>query len=125
MATFGVASGALGVISLGLEVTQGLLKYYGSVKNATTDIARLCDATANLSVSLTRLQESLQRVSPGDLTVYEAQKQVLLSQGSIKHLQVALESDNFKIKPESGSGWRERVKVKGRNALYPFRESTL
>jgi ankyrin repeat domain-containing protein 50 len=122
---FGVTSGAMGVVSLGITVAQGLLKFYTSVKDARHDIIRLYNTTQQLLISLSHLQGSLQKIKNLDSIVQEAEKQILCTRSSIEQLEAMLASDKFKMTPVAGSSWPEKLKAKGRTALYPFRESTL
>jgi hypothetical protein len=122
---FGVASGTMGVVSLGITVAQGLLTFYESVKDAREDIKRLFNTTQQLTSSLLLLQNSIGKIKCSGSMVQEAEKQIIRSRSFIEQLRAVLESDKFKIIPDAGSGWREKLKVNGRLVLYPFRESTL
>jgi hypothetical protein len=44
----GVAGSIVGIVSLGIQVSQGLLKYYNSYKKQDTAIAELCRSLENL-----------------------------------------------------------------------------
>ncbi|KAL2062775.1 hypothetical protein VTL71DRAFT_5847 [Oculimacula yallundae] len=124
----GVASGAAGLVSLGLTVTDGLLKYYSAVKDATANIKRMYKLAEKLSTSLPHLDESLLRVKGlkvSDATVLDAQKHIVELRNSIQELQEELNSKPFRIVPRAGGEWVEKVKAKGKILLYPFRESTL
>jgi hypothetical protein len=57
---FGIGSGAAGIISLELEITQGLLKYYAAWKDQDKDINGMYNSLSNLSELLTRLHCKIQ-----------------------------------------------------------------
>jgi len=94
---FGVASGATGVVSLGITVAQGLLNSHTSVKDARQDIARLYKAANQLMIILSHLQTALQKIKNLDSTVQEAERQILSTRSSIEQLEAMLKSDKFKI----------------------------
>jgi hypothetical protein len=56
----GVAGSVVGIVSLGIQLTQGLLKYYGSWKDQDNVVAEMCTSLDNLSGSLTVLEKTLQ-----------------------------------------------------------------
>jgi hypothetical protein len=57
---FGIAGSAVGIVSLGIQITQGLLKYYGSWKGQDIDIASICASLDSLSESLKILEKTIQ-----------------------------------------------------------------
>ncbi|KAI9783263.1 MAG: hypothetical protein M1839_004103 [Geoglossum umbratile] len=56
----GVAGSAVGIVSLGIQLTQGLLKYYGSWKDQDSDISDMCVSLDSLQRTLTILSETIQ-----------------------------------------------------------------
>ena len=50
---------AIGIVSLGIQVCQGLLKYYDSWKDSRKDIAALCSSVESLSSILDQLEQTL------------------------------------------------------------------
>lgn len=52
----GVAGSIVGIVSLGIQVSQGLLKYYNSYKNQDAVIAELCQSLENLLKTIERIQ---------------------------------------------------------------------
>ena len=115
----------IGVVSLGIQVVQGILWYYESYKSSDDDISGTCR-------TLGQLQHSLQLVKPyltDHLTRQEVRQQiercVLSSSDSLQKLEKKLvkmkaftaESPALRTKnPQYGRVYR---------ALYPFKRSTL
>ena len=120
---FGVAGSAVGVISLGIQVCQGLLAYYDSWKGCHQDIE-------NTSKSIASLTETLQLVSRvvknkkgrGDPVEQQISSIVVRCLTGIEALSKELE--RFEKYPESAD-IRSKIKSHLRRLYYPFKESTL
>src|ERR1700760_960287 len=56
----GVAGGIVGIVSLGIQITQGLLQYYTSWKNQDREILSIYASLKNLSKSLEALLTTIQ-----------------------------------------------------------------
>ena len=120
---FGVAGSAVGVISLGIQVCQGLLAYYDSWKGCHQDIE-------NTSKSIASLTETLQLVSrvvknkkgQGDPVEQQISSIVVRCRTGIEALSKELE--RFEKYPESAD-IRSKIKSHMRRLYYPFKESTL
>ena len=120
---FGVAGSAVGVISLGIQVCQGLLAYYDSWKGCHQDIE-------NTSKSIASLTETLQLVSrvvknkngQGDPVEQQISSIVVRCLTGIEALSKELE--RFEKYPESAD-IRSKIKSHLRRLYYPFKESTL
>ena len=59
MAELGVAGSAVGIISLGIQVCQGLIQYYGSWKDAPKDVTQMCKSVWNLEETLKVLKVTI------------------------------------------------------------------
>ena len=120
---FGVAGSGVGVISLGIQVCQGLLAYYDSWKGCHQDIK-------NTSKSIASLTETLQLVSrvvknkkgQGDPVEQQINSIVVRCLTGIEDLSKELE--RFEKYPESAD-IRSKSKSHMRRLYYPFKESTL
>lgn len=123
MEALGAASAVAGVLSIGIEVCQGLLKYYNSYRGAATDIARMFESVESLNSTLLILKRTLSR---GTLPP-EIAEDVLKSIKSCESGFEKLEKKLKKVKTEGSgqSGWQEKAKNQLKRAAYPFRESTL
>jgi ankyrin repeat domain-containing protein 50 len=121
----GAAGSVVGFSSLGIQVCQGLLGYYGSFKDARTDIRPLYSSVERLGGSLKQLAKAL---SSNTTTldremVVESKENIDVLESGLKDLEKRL--DKIKLTPKSNSGAWEDFKATGRRALYPLRESTV
>jgi uncharacterized protein YoxC len=120
---FGIAGSAVGIVSLGIQITQGLLKYYGSWKGQDIDIASICASLDSLSESLKILEKTIQPPTRFNKNIKDnVEKNVNAISGAIRKL------DNELIKvhdvESSELGVRLAMRRHVRRALYPFKEET-
>lgn len=110
---------ALGIVSLGLQVCGGLLKYYESWKDCGKDVAATHESLSGLEKTFNLLKTTI--------------KDQVLSQDIIGHVEQSIVSceDGIKsLKKRLDKVWASKIpaglpaKVY-RRALYPFKESTL
>lgn len=94
----GVAGSVVGIVSLGIQLTQGLLKYYGSWKDQDNVVADMC------------VKDSVE-------------KNINTMYGTMRKLEDELGKVRDAESPKVGvrSAMRRHV----RRGLYPFREETL
>ena len=119
---FGVAGSAVGVISLGIQVEQGLLKYYASWKDQDADISRICASLGSLRGTLAAISEqSLSKFEEGMKESVE--KNIDLVREGLEELAKELEKVRSAESPRSGA--REALRRHLRRAYYPFKEETL
>lgn len=110
-----------GVISLGISVAQGLIKYYSSWKDAPHDTATTIDSLDGLVQILKQIDSSY------DLR--EKQKSEL--EGSVKACEVGVKKLQQKLEKvqhisnKQSPTVGDKVKSHYLRALYPFKESTL
>jgi ankyrin repeat domain-containing protein 50 len=121
MDAFSAAGSAVGVISLGLQVCQGLMQYYGTWKDGRQDISRMCKLVDSLADILNALKQSLEKGSLVGDVVDMVQGSVQACTDSILELQEEL----TRVQAIKGSSIRSKLHDQGRRLLYPFRESTL
>ncbi|KAH7000290.1 hypothetical protein EDB80DRAFT_811411, partial [Ilyonectria destructans] len=113
-----------GLISLGLEVTKGLMDYYEAYKFRESNIAHTTKKLSALLTVLDFLQEqSAERK-------FRADEQELLNKveelvQNCKEIILELREETAKFKGRSPSGLGVAVKTTGRRLAYPFRQSTL
>src|SRR2546423_3362835 len=119
-----VAAGIAGLISLGIQVTESLVKFYTSYNGQDTDVARTTGRLESLLSTFRFLHAALQsRIFRPD------------EQGLIKNIESSiykcdeliqeLKEECEKFNKASISGIKGTIKVAGRRAAYPFRQSTL
>ncbi|KAI9766660.1 MAG: hypothetical protein M1839_004783 [Geoglossum umbratile] len=118
----GIASGAAGLVSLGITVCQGLLAYYSAWKDSDSTVETMYNSVENVTKTLVFLKITIesQRFSPG--AIAQAKESVASCEGGIKSLGKKLEK--VRTTPLN-DGWREKTKAHSRKALYPFKEPTL
>ena len=122
MAEFGVASGAAGVISLGLTVCHGLAKYYQSWKDQDDDVTRTLTFLEQRIKLLHQLENVLGSTEIRNETANQVNEYVEACRSSIERLQKRYQ----KITRMLPSGARQdKFRLQLQRALYPFKESTL
>lgn len=119
-----IASGVAGLLSLGIQVTQTLVRFYTTYKDQDNDVAKVTQNLDNL-LSIFRsldiaIEERRSQVDTQGL-LQEVEKAVQKCEEIITELQNECE----KFHKESAVGLRDRIKVAGRRTAYPFRKSTL
>ena len=119
-----VAGTAVGVISLGIQVTQSLVNYYSSYKGQNADLLHMAERLDGLLDIFQCLDKALSDRNP------QADEQSLMKTietstqscvGLIRELQV--ECQKFGKIPSNEL--IAAVKAAGRRMTYPFRKSTL
>jgi len=121
---FGVTCGVVGIVSLGVQITQGLLKYYGSWKGQDSDILDMCASLDSLSRILTILWKTIQPPTTFSVSINECvEKNITFVKGAMEKLEEELKKVQGTESPEPGA--RSTMRRHVRKALYPFREETL
>ncbi|KAL2837119.1 hypothetical protein BJY01DRAFT_251635 [Aspergillus pseudoustus] len=123
---FSITGSAVGVISLGLTVCQGLLAYYGPFKSFHEEINEATSRIQSLSSLLTTLQDVISN-SP---TFHahpptEPIQAAIQSIGSCNHGLQKLEKMLDKCRTSSQTGKQSRTTNPLNRLLYPFRRETL
>lgn len=116
-----VAGTAVGIISLGIQLCQGISEYYTAWKDHNEHVQRTCEAVDTLCQQLKTLDNALQNdVFARDIMIDVHASIVRCEDGVIK-----LREKLKKIKKLEGSAFRDKVENQVRHYLGPFRESTL
>lgn len=117
---FSVAASAVSIVSLGIQVCQGLLTYYDDYKSYDDTVGSLCRKVESLRSTLEICEEALQK--PG-LTTSKASVNVTKSidacKDSLCSLQTTLESCKKVPKPQ---GLKASIHNYGQQTLYPFKK---
>lgn len=119
---------ALGAVSLGIQVAQGLIKYYSAYRSYSKDVERTVTSVENFLRSLEQI-EGLIKAEPTDKKGQNAvafkeqlEKNVRTSRGAFETLR----DEWKKVEPDPGkSGARANIKKHGTRMLYPFRKESL
>ncbi|KAI9879865.1 MAG: hypothetical protein M1830_006717 [Pleopsidium flavum] len=116
-----VAGTAVGVISLGLTVCQGLLQYYSSWKEAQKDVAAMFSSLEGLTRTLQMIELTIQDRKFDRKIVERVTESIASCDTGVKSLDKKL----TKVKALKVDGLEARLRAQVRRALYPFKESTL
>lgn len=118
------AGSVVGILSLGIQVAQGFLKYYGAWKNQDNDVLNICTSLDNLSDTLTILVEKIQAPTRFDENVKSnVEKSVNTFGGALEKLKDELKRVQDTESPKPGV--RSTMRRHARRAFYPFKEDTL
>ena len=120
---FSVAASAVSVVSLGIQVCQGLLSYYSDYKSYDDDVSSLCRKVEDLGSTLELCADILQK--PG-LTTSKARANVDKNMSACKDgldsLQKSLDSCQKTPRPQ---GLKGNIHNYGQRTLYPFKKSNV
>lgn len=119
-----VAAGIAGLISLGIQVTGSLVKFYTSYSGQDTDVTRTTGKLESLLDTFQFLQTALQS------RTFQPDEQDLIKniESSIRQcdeLIQELKEECEKCEKASTTGIKGTIRAAGRRAAYPFRQSTL
>ena len=120
----GVAGSVVGIVSFGIQLTHGLLKYYESWKDQDHVVENICISLNNLSGSLTVLEKALQPPAKFDKSVKDSvEKNINAIYNTIQKLKDELRKvlDVVSPKVRVQSAMRRYVQ----RAFYLFKEETL
>jgi hypothetical protein len=87
MAELGVVGSAVGIVSLGIQVCQGLLKYYGAWKDSQKDISTMYTSVNNFISILKQLEKKLSHPSLDEETAKDVSSSILACKGGICALE--------------------------------------
>ena len=120
---FSIASGAAGLVSLGLTVCQGLLKFYESCKGAEEDVKRMYDSVEQVTKTLKYLQHPIHQGRFSRDVAARVEESIQMCENGL----FALRKKLLKILDASQgtAGWSSKLKSQFQRTLYPFRESTI
>ena len=119
-----VAASVAGLLSLGLQSTEYLYKYYTTCRDQHRDLANIADELGGLLETLQIIDQVVRTRTwrPNEQSIIQSiERSVTRSEDAINVLRA--EADKYKKEPTDG--WKEKAVVVGRRAAYPFRRSTL
>lgn len=120
MAELGVVGSAVGIVSFGIQVCQGLARYYGSRRDGRGDIEATCTSLGSLVKTLGVLEVTLQSRPLGENEIHEENVEDSLTACTWSVHQLKRKLD--KIERVQGSDVRSRLHEQGRRLAYPFRK---
>ncbi|TQN68258.1 Vegetative incompatibility protein HET-E-1 [Colletotrichum shisoi] len=115
------AGTAVGIVSLGIQVTQALFKYYNDVKDQPSDTSRTLKKLERLLHFLGRLESHLGSKDRNEELADGVRDAVRNCGECVEELQITVEK--FEQAPDGR--FRTAVRATGRRLAYPFRLSTL
>ncbi|KAJ5003126.1 Ankyrin repeat and KH domain-containing protein 1 [Colletotrichum sp. SAR 10_66] len=121
---FSIASGVVGIVSLGLEVVKSLYEYCSTLKDQNSDIARIRDSLLRLHGLLDNLRRQLdaRRFRSDDINILACiEGRILECKECVEELKKVADKFNH----SQNDGFRAALKAKVRRATYPFQQSTL
>ena len=121
---FSAAGSVVGVISLGIQVTQSLVKFYQSYTGRNSELTGFIERLQELGGILQSVEKSLsnRQFQPSERDLVDRiETSIKNCNDSIQELQD--ECQKFYQNPSSGI--KNTIKVVGRRATYPFRRGTL
>jgi ankyrin repeat domain-containing protein 50 len=118
---FSVAGSAVGVISLGIQACQSLVQYYGSWKDAQSNVGKMSASVTALVPMLKLLRVVLEEEHfAGDVRT--------AVEDSVKNVSTAVKELNIELHKFRGIKaitFRDRIYEQGRRLQYPFQEGTI
>jgi hypothetical protein len=119
-----IASGIAGLLSLGIQVTQSLVNFYTAYKGQDTDLANVTRNLDDLQTLFRALDAAVEERRP-QANTQDLLREVEKAVHKCEEIITELQSEYEKFRKDSAAGLKDRVKVAGRRAAYPFRKSTL
>ncbi|KAK1573827.1 uncharacterized protein LY79DRAFT_593711 [Colletotrichum navitas] len=119
-----VTGSVVGIISLGLQVTQSLYNYYAAIDTQYSDVTH----TARKLESLLEILNCLQTHLDGRKVEVDGTHVLDNIESTIKQCEECiqeLQEESRKFEREPVDGIRTAIRATGRRLAYPFRESTL
>jgi len=114
------AGTAIGIASLGIQVCEGLLKYYHGVKGYENDIQETYKEMKSLSKTFALLKTSLQAVASQTLAT-RAQECLVECQDGIQQLDAKLS----RLHKEAPAGLRQKAQAGALRMIYPLQKKPL
>ena len=118
---FSIAASAVSVVSLGIQICQGLLSYYDDCKSFDSTINSLCQKIENLRMTF-EICEGLLNTS--GTTISKAHTNVIKNVDACKSNLTSLEKalDSCRKHPKPQQSWKQ-IPGYGQQILFPFRKS--
>ncbi|TGO50978.1 hypothetical protein BOTNAR_0373g00100 [Botryotinia narcissicola] len=113
---------AVGVVSLGLQVSHGIISYYSAYRDQAQEIDGIAQRTQALHTTLKHLQASLRGLHSNHTSAVALVAATVAScADNIRTLQTTLQKCHLSMP----IGTREKICFLGKKAIFPFRQATL
>lgn len=118
-----IAGTAVGVLSLGIQVCQGLVFYFQAYKSQDEKILEFVQDASTLTNTLDSTQNCLSKLSCRQLdTLVQVQRSIVQCTTAIKRLDQLLGKCRQTGLP---TDFKERIQLLTRKATFPFRQRTV
>lgn len=121
---FSISTGVVGILSFGIQVTQGVFDYYEAFRSQYSGVGKLLDKSHRLLVLLGQLSEHLkgQRFCQEDQQLVKSTEEAI---GSCKECIAELDDELAKFKKSNVDSILAVARTTTRRLAYPFRKGTL
>ena len=122
------AASAAGIVSLGLQVCQGIVQYYSSWKDFTVDVTSTYELVEQLRGIFDLLRTTLKSSPLEDASAAEhVRSSIRKCEGGILRLHKRLEKIKAKDLEEGTkySNPKQKLISQGKKLVYPFQQGTL
>lgn len=120
---FSIAGSSVGIVSLGLTVCQGLVKYWSQWKSRESDVDAAIDQVQKLERTLELLQTRLSHLPSSCQNIVTGVENNIAScgEGIRKLFEYLSKCDHVKTQVN----WKDKMRAQKQKALYPFRREDL
>ncbi|OCT45668.1 hypothetical protein CLCR_01745 [Cladophialophora carrionii] len=119
-----VAGTAVGVISLGIQVCQGLVSYYQAYRGQDETIRNILCHVEGLSNTLEVAHACLTKANPARfVAISQAVNSIIACADAIHGLEQLLQRCRQTISPTASGP--ERIRLAVHKAVFPFQQSTI
>ncbi|THV50212.1 hypothetical protein BGAL_0160g00150 [Botrytis galanthina] len=113
---------AVGVVSLGLQVSQGIVSYYSAYRDQAEEIDGIAQRTQALHTTLKHLQASLRSLHSNHTSAVTLVAATVVScADNIRTLETTLQKCQLSVP----IGTKGKICFLGKKAIFPFRQATL
>jgi ankyrin repeat protein len=124
VAELALLSSAAQVISLGISVCNGIVKYYSAFRDSEDTIRQMLEGATQLTKTLVLISSRLEDTSDAYIGS-DARQRVEESVMACSHTVERMRKKLDKLAATSDPSWSARVANVRRKSLYPFKESTI
>lgn len=119
---FSVAGSAVGVVSVAIQVCQGLLSYYKAWRSYNTQVNHVCKKIDGLNATLENLQLSLEKLGTNAPATRNVSRSIASCEDGVKALGTTLEKLSAIKAPQ---GVREKAHNYSLQTMFPLKQDTL
>lgn len=119
-----ISASVVGILSFGIQVTQGVFNYYDAFRNQHSDVHKILDKTHNLLDLFDHLKEHLtgQRFRQEDQRLVKSIEEAI---DSCEECIAELDDELNKFKEKKIEGISAAARTTTRRLAYPFRKGTM